>query len=68
MYTAASAVRWLQELGVISSATDLDLLAVDDAGGALVRPGIGRVGGAVVALDATASFTGLSLGTTRGIW
>jgi glycerol kinase len=65
VYTAASAVRWLQELGVISSATDLDLLAVDDAGGALCVPALAGLAAPWWRSDATASFTGLSLGTTR---
>ncbi|MEK8173908.1 FGGY family carbohydrate kinase [Streptomyces sp. M19] len=40
VYTVASAVRWLEDLGLISSVTDLDALAATDTGGVLCVPAL----------------------------
>ena len=48
VFTAASAVRWLQDLGLVASAAELDAVAADDAGGVLASrpsPASGRRGG-----------------------
>ncbi|MFF3494636.1 FGGY family carbohydrate kinase [Streptomyces sp. NPDC002795] len=65
VYTVASAVRWLQDLGLIRAATDLDTLAAADAQGALCVPSFAGLAAPWWAPDATASFTGLSLATHR---
>lgn len=65
VYTAASAVRWLQELGLISGPTDIDLLAGDDANGALCVPALAGLAAPWWRTDATASFFGMSLDTSR---
>ncbi|MGW3494830.1 FGGY family carbohydrate kinase [Streptomyces sp. NPDC001020] len=65
VYTVASAVRWLQDLGLIQSATDLDATAATDAQGALCVPAFAGLAAPWWAPDATASFTGLTLATRR---
>lgn len=65
-YTAASAVRWLTDLGLIDSAADLDRLASDEAGGALFVPALAGLAAPWWRPDATATFAGLTLSTTRG--
>lgn len=64
-YTAASAIRWLQDLGLIDAPTDLDVIAEDDAGGALFIPALAGLAAPWWRSDATASFTGMTLSTTR---
>lgn len=66
VYTAASAVRWMAELGLVESAADLDALADDDDGGALFVPALAGLAAPWWRSDAAASFTGLRLSTTRG--
>jgi glycerol kinase len=49
VYTAASAVRWMEQLGYITTAADMDDVAAADAGGVLAVPalaGWARPGGA----------------------
>ncbi|UGQ11353.1 carbohydrate kinase [Yinghuangia sp. ASG 101] len=65
VYTVASAVRWLQDLGLVPSATDLDTLAASDAEGVLCVPAFAGLAAPWWAPDATASFTGLTLATRR---
>jgi glycerol kinase len=65
VYTAASAVRWLQDLGVITGPGDLDLLATDDANGVICVPALAGLAAPWWRSDATAALTGMSLGTTR---
>ncbi|NEW70784.1 FGGY family carbohydrate kinase [Streptomyces rhizosphaericus] len=65
VYTVASAVRWLRDLGLIRSATDLDAVAAADAGGALCVPAFAGLAAPWWAPQAAASFTGLTLATRR---
>lgn len=68
VYTVASAVRWLADLGVISGAEDLDRLglAVPDSGGAVFVPAFAGLAAPSWRSDARAALSGLTLGTTRG--
>lgn len=61
VYAAASAVRWLAELGLIKDASDLDRLASDDANGVLCVPALAGLAAPWWRSDATASITGLTL-------
>ncbi|MFK0295113.1 FGGY family carbohydrate kinase [Streptomyces sp. NPDC090442] len=65
VYTVASAVRWLQDLGLIQSSTDLDTLAAADAEGVLCVPAFAGLAAPWWAPEATASFTGMTLPTRR---
>lgn len=64
-YTAASAVRWITDLGLIEAPTDLDRLALDDAGGTLFVPALAGLAAPWWRPDATATFAGMTLSTTR---
>jgi glycerol kinase len=68
VYTAASAVRWLIDLGVIKSATDLDTVggAVPDSGGVTFVPALAGLAAPWWRGDLRGSLTGLGLGTTPG--
>ena len=66
VYTAASAVRWLQDLGLISSATELDQAAAVDSGGVQFVPALAGLAAPWWRSDATAALVGLRLSTTRG--
>jgi glycerol kinase len=69
VYTAASAVRWLADLGVIGGAADLDALAGGvgaDAGAVLCVPALAGLAAPWWRPEATASFTGMTLSTGRG--
>ncbi|MER5358474.1 FGGY family carbohydrate kinase [Streptomyces sp. NPDC002785] len=65
VYTVASAVRWLQDLGLVQNATDLDTLAAADAEGVLCVPAFAGLAAPWWAPDATASLTGMTLATRR---
>lgn len=68
VYTAASAVRWLTELGVISGAADLDPVggAVPDSGGVTFVPALAGLAAPWWRGDLRGSLTGLGLDTTPG--
>ncbi|GAA3151432.1 FGGY family carbohydrate kinase [Streptomyces echinatus] len=68
VYTAASAVRWLTDLGVISSAADLDPVggAVPDSGGVTFVPALAGLAAPWWRGDLRGSLTGLGLDTTPG--
>ncbi|MFF7352119.1 FGGY family carbohydrate kinase [Streptomyces filipinensis] len=68
VYTAASAVRWLAELGVISSAADLDPVggAVPDSGGVTFVPALAGLAAPWWRGDLRGSLTGLGLDTGPG--
>ncbi len=66
VFTAASAVRWMHDLGLVDSAADLDSVAADDSGGVLAVPAFAGLGAPWWRPDATASFTGMTLATGRG--
>lgn len=64
-YTAASAIRWIQDLGLIASARDLDSTAAEDSGGTYFVPALAGLAAPWWRPDATASFTGMTLSTDR---
>lgn len=63
VYTAASAVRWLQQLGFIRQASDLDAVAAPDAEGVIVVPALAGLAAPWWRPDARASFHGMTLST-----
>ncbi|MFI9586825.1 FGGY family carbohydrate kinase [Streptomyces sp. NPDC052236] len=68
VYTAASAVRWLTDLGVISGAADLDPVgsAVPDSGGVTFVPALAGLAAPWWRGDLRGSLTGLGLDTGPG--
>ncbi|MFJ3928437.1 FGGY family carbohydrate kinase [Streptomyces sp. NPDC090022] len=68
VYTAASAVRWLTELGVISGAEDIDTVggSVPDAGGVTFVPALAGLAAPWWRGDLRGSVSGLGLDTTAG--
>ena len=68
VYTVASAVRWLVELGVLPAAVDLDRIAgaVPDAGGVVLVPALAGLAAPRWAADARGAILGAHLGTTAG--
>lgn len=66
VYTAASAVRWLVDLGVLESASNVDRVAAADAGGVMCVPTFAGAAAPWWRSDASASLTGLTLGSTPG--
>jgi glycerol kinase len=65
VYTAASAVRWLQDVGLLGGPEELDAATAESAGGVLCVPAFSGLGGPWWRPEAAASFTGLRLSTTR---
>ncbi|MCS0599663.1 FGGY family carbohydrate kinase [Streptomyces sp. LP11] len=68
VYTAASAVRWLTDLGVLSGAADLDSVGgtVPDSGGVTFVPALAGLAAPWWRGDLRGSLTGLGLDTTPG--
>jgi glycerol kinase len=68
VYTAASAVRWLTDLGVIKGAADLDTVgaAVPDSGGVTFVPALAGLAAPWWRGDLRGSLTGLGLDTGPG--
>ncbi|GGT29548.1 FGGY family carbohydrate kinase [Streptomyces purpureus] len=68
VYTAASAVRWLTDLGVLSGAEDIDPVgaSVPDAGGVTFVPALAGLAAPWWRGDLRGSVTGLGLDTTAG--
>ncbi|MFB7825629.1 FGGY family carbohydrate kinase [Streptomyces hydrogenans] len=68
VYTVASAVRWLTDLGVIASARDLDAVggAVPDSGGVTFVPALAGLAAPWWHGEARGTLTGLGLDTGRG--
>ncbi|MFJ4200163.1 FGGY family carbohydrate kinase [Streptomyces sviceus] len=68
VYTAASAVRWLTDLGVIKGAGDLDAVggAVPDSGGVTFVPALAGLAAPWWRGDLRGSLTGLGLDTGPG--
>jgi glycerol kinase len=66
VYTAASAVRWLVDIGLIGSAAELDTVAVPDAADVMCHPTFAGAAAPWWRPDATAAFTGLTLTSTPG--
>jgi len=65
VYTAASAVRWLVDLGLIGRSHDVDSVAVDDDA-VLFVPALAGLAAPWWRSDATASLHGMTLSTDRG--
>ena len=65
VYTAASTIAWLADLGIIGGAAELDEIASDDSGGAIFVPAFAGLGAPWWQPGARASLTGLSLSTGR---
>ncbi len=63
VYTAASAVRWLQGMGFIKSASELDVVAAADSGGVLSVPAFAGLAAPWWSPEAKASLTGMTLST-----
>jgi glycerol kinase len=66
VYTAASAIRWLKGLGLITSSREMDTLAAPDSGGVLFVPALAGLAAPWWRSTAQASWSGLSLATERG--
>ena len=67
VYTVGAAVSWLERIGLIDSAEDLDAVggSVADTAGVMCLPTLAGVGAPAWLPDARGSFRGLSLSTTR---
>lgn len=66
VYTAASAVKWLTSLGVISGAAEMDAVAESDNGGVLCVPALAGLAAPWWKSQATATISGMTLSTGRG--
>ena len=66
VFTVASAVRWLIDLGLLRSAADIDQVAATDSEGVLCVPALAGLGAPWWRADATATLTGLTLSSTAG--
>jgi glycerol kinase len=66
VYTAASAVRWATELGLVASADRLDAVAAPTSEGVLCVPALAGLAAPWWDARATASFTGMTLSSGRG--
>ncbi|WP_020170080.1 FGGY family carbohydrate kinase [Gordonia polyisoprenivorans] len=65
-YTAASAIKWLQNLGLIDHPSDLDRLAVEETEGVIFVPALAGLAAPWWRPDARASFIGMGLASERG--
>src|SRR3954451_13797058 len=65
-YTAASAVRWAADLGLVTSADQLDIVAADSSDGVLCVPALAGLAAPWWDSHATASFSGMTLSSGRG--
>lgn len=63
VFTAASAVRWLEQLTFIDSAAAMDDVAAASSEGVMCVPALAGLGAPWWRSDATASFTGMTLST-----
>ena len=66
VYTAASAVRWLCSLGIISGAEEMDAIAAPDNNGVLCVPALAGLAAPWWQSRATAALSGMTLSTGRG--
>lgn len=69
VYTAASAVRWAIDLGLVHAADQLDVVAASaggSSGGVLCVPALAGLAAPWWDARATASFTGMTLSSGRG--
>ena len=65
-FTAASAVRWMVDVGFLSAAEHLDAACADDSRGVLFVPALAGLAAPWWRADARACFTGMSLATGAG--
>jgi glycerol kinase len=65
VFTAASAVRWLVDVGLIADVRDIDGIEVGAADDVLCVPALAGLGAPWWRADAAASFVGLTLSTSR---
>lgn len=65
VYTAASAVRWLQDIGLITGPTDLDKYWQPDTGGVICVPALAGLAAPWWRSEATAVWRGMTLSTSR---
>jgi glycerol kinase len=65
VYSAGSAVSWLEELALIKEAADLDRISPDEGEEALFVPSLAGLGAPFWAPDARGGWLGLSLATSR---
>lgn len=63
VYTAASAVRWLEQLAFIDTAADLDRVAAAGSAGVMCVPALAGLAAPWWRSDATATITGMTLST-----
>ena len=66
VYTAASAVRWAVDLGLIPAADQIDSVAADSSDGVLCVPALAGLAAPWWDSSAAASFTGMTLSSGRG--
>lgn len=66
VYTAASAVRWMIDLGLVEGAEHLDTTAAPSADGVVCVPALAGLGAPWWDARATGSFTGMTLASGRG--
>jgi glycerol kinase len=66
VYTAASAVRWLTDLGLLDDAAQIDDVTLDAGDDVLFVPALAGLAAPWWRSDATASLAGLGLASTRG--
>ncbi|MHA0288109.1 FGGY family carbohydrate kinase [Mycobacterium sp. C3-094] len=66
VYTAASAVRWAVDLGLAPAPDQLDAVSADTSGGVVCVPALAGLAAPWWNAAATASFTGMTLSSTRG--
>lgn len=64
IYTAASAVRWLEQLTFINTAADLDKTAAPDSAGVMCAPAFAGLAAPWWRPEAKATITGMTLATT----
>jgi len=66
VYTAASAVRWAVDLGLVPEAEQIDSVAADSSDGVLCVPALAGLAAPWWDSAAAASFSGMSLSSGRG--
>lgn len=66
VYTAASAVRWAVDLGLVPAADQIDSATADSSDGVLCVPALAGLAAPWWDSAATASFTGMTLSSSRG--
>lgn len=65
VYTAATAVRWMRDMGIIADATELDEIAADNSDGVICGPSFAGLAAPWWRSDAGAFLTGMRLSTGR---